>query len=74
MVSGADRLLDRDGTLRQAQRLVVPMPYQGDIRLVMNDPRQYIVRLDGHRETFTLTQSRGCFFVPATLREQHAGQ
>src|SRR5688572_30888977 len=53
-VPGSERLIQGDAPLRERERFFMTVPHQRDIRLVVHDSREDVVRMNGHRETLTL--------------------
>ena len=45
----------------ERERVVMPVAHQGNVRLVVHDPGEHIVRGNRHRETFALAQCGGGF-------------
>ena len=73
-MSGAERLVQAHAAFGKRQRVIVAMPHQHDVRLVVHDSREHVVRGNRHGEAFALTKRRGGFVRPARLREQHRRQ
>ena len=63
--------MQRDAALRERERLIMSMAHQRDVRLVVDDAGEHVVGGNGHRETFTLAQTRGRFVNAARLREKN---
>ena len=70
-VTRAERLVQRHASLGKRQRLIVLVAHQRHVRLVVDDAREHVIGLNGHREALTLTQRSGGFFAAPGLSEQN---
>ena len=66
--------MQRHAPLGQRERLLVVVAHQRDVGLVVHDPGEHVVGLDGHGEPFALAQRGGGFVSSARLGEQHGRQ
>jgi hypothetical protein len=70
-VSRSERLVKRHAALRQRQRLIVVVTHERHVCLVVHDPGEHVVGMNGHRQPLALAQGRRRFVATSGLCEQH---